>query len=326
MEVEGTPVLSRSGHFVSGVSPAMRALERVIADIAPTDIPVLLVGESGTGKEAVALEIHRRSRQRSKPFVKCSCASMNLNSLPTNWPVQEGEPYGKASASGGTLFLDEISQLDPMNQTLLPQRLPDGDGVASVPYWGARLISATTRNLEHEMRGGRFSEALYYRINGVRLQLPSLRQRREDIPALLAFFLTKFASLFERPMPQLQPVTMDLLLEHTWPGNIRELENVARKFVVLGDEHLAVMDLAVCRPGPEVEPASELGIGDAVGNGTSLKEVSREASRKAERQLILKALERTCWNRKRTARDLKISYKALLYKLKQLELDRARDS
>jgi len=158
------------------------------------------------------------------------------------------------------------------------------------------------------------------------LQLPSLHQRREDIPALLAFFLKKFASLFERPVPHLQPVTMDLLLQHSWPGNIRELENVARKFVVLGDERLAVTDLAVARTGPEVEPVAESAISDVFGSGTSLKEVSREASRKAERQMILKALERTCWNRKRTARDLKISYKALLYKLKQLELDRARDS
>ena len=297
----------------------MRALERVIADIAPTDIPVLLVGESGTGKEAVALEIHRRSRRSNEAFFKCNCATLTRDSLPTSLPVT-------GNGLGGTLFLDEISQLEPANQARLLHLLPDGDRVPPQHCLGARVISATARNLDDDMRGGRFREELYYRINGVCLRLPSLRHRREDIPVLLAFFLKKYASLFDRLEPQLGSIGMDLLLQHSWPGNIRELENIARQIVALGDEQLALSDLASGTSAAVAEPAPKPIASASRGNGRSLKEASREASRKAERELILKALERTRWNRKRTARELQISYKALLYKLKQMDLDGANDS
>ena len=188
-------------------------------------------------------------------------------------------------------------------------------------YLDARVISATTQDIEEELRRGRFREDLYYRINGVCLRLPSLRDRRDDIPILLAFFLKKYAALLERREPQLEPATVELLLQHSWPGNIRELENMARKIVALGDEHLALSDL-VARP-PMVTTLAEK---HARAGGQSLKEAAREASRKAERELIAKALERTHWNRKRTARELQISYKALLYKLKQMNLDGVSDS
>ncbi len=318
---------SRSGHnhhFVHGVSPAMRALERTIADIAPTDIPILLVGESGTGKEVVALEIHRLSTRWNEAFTKYCCAGLTADSLAAR--LQRSDATSEEGAtSAGSLFLDEINQLEPVAQGRLLNLLPDGSGVASPGCLNVRVISSTTRNLEDEMRNGRFREELYYRINGVHLLLPPLRNRKEDIPELVDFFIKKYASLFGRPIPDLSALTMDLLLRHAWPGNIRELENFARKMVALGNEQLATHDLArsdslkapAPAPAPVIPPVNH----KAHATSRSLKEAAREASRHAERAMILNQLERTHWNRKRTARELQISYKALLYKLKQLGLD-----
>jgi DNA-binding NtrC family response regulator len=312
--------------FVHSVSPAMRALERTIADIAPTDIPVLLVGESGTGKEIVALEIHRLSRRWSEAFVKCGCAGLAADSLTARLRCGENVPRDEA-ASGGSLFLDEINQLEPATQARLLNLLPDTGALPSAGTISVRVISSTTRNLEDEMRNGRFREELYYRINGVHLHLPPLRNRSEDIPAMLDFFFKKYASLFGRPEPKLSAQTADLLMRHSWPGNIRELENVARKIVALGNEQLATHDLVIEKPvKPTVLVSEGLSVpAKTAGNGSmparSLKEAAREASRTAERAMILSQLERTRWNRKRTARELQISYKALLYKLKQLGLD-----
>ena len=176
------------------------------------------------------------------------------------------------------------------------------------------------------MRNGRFREELYYRINGVHLSLPPLRNRKEDIPTLLDFFLKKYASLFGRPEPQLTQPTMDLLLRHAWPGNIRELENFARKMVALGNEPLATHDLLKAETPIRSAAAPEAVAGNGHVPLRSLKEAAREASRHAERAMILSQLERTHWNRKRTARELQISYKALLYKLKQLGLDGSGDT
>ena len=298
----------------------MRALERSIADIAPTDIPVLLVGESGTGKEVVALEIHRLSRRWNQAFVKCGCAGLTAESLAARLNCGDGSS-GDGSSSGGSLFLDEISNLDLASQARLLDILPDGAGMVPENYVSMRIISSTTRNLEEEMRNGRFREELYYRINGVNLRLPPLRQRKDDISGLLDFFLKRYASLFGRPEPQLSSPTMDLLMRHSWPGNIRELENVARKIVALGSEQLAIGDLSIGTVARVAESAPVLSSGNGHATARSLKEASREASRHAEREMILKQLEKTHWNRKKTARDLQISYKALLYKLKQLGLD-----
>jgi len=310
--------------FVHGASPAMRALERTIADIASTDIPVLLVGESGTGKEVVALEIHRLSRHRDEPFVKCGCSGLTGESLAVRLQHAENIP-AEDSVSHGSLFLDGINHLEAASQERLLHLLPDGSGLPPQGCRGMRLISSTTRNLEDEMKSSRFREELYYRINGVHLRLPPLRDRKEDIPALLEYFFRKYTSLFERPEPEVGEATMSLLLRHSWPGNIRELENVARKIVALGDEHLATHDLTVelGTKAPEtlaIVPKIPENSTVHVPTG-SLKEAARAASRVAERAMILDMLERTRWNRKRAARELQISYKALLYKLKQLGLD-----
>jgi len=315
-----------SQHFIPGASPAMRALERTIADIASTDIPVLLVGESGTGKEVVALEIHRLSRHCNKPFVKCGCSGLTGDLLAARLQLAENGSAGAGDAGRtGSLFLNGINHLEPLAQGRLLHLLPDGSGTPPQGCHSMRLISSTTRNLEEEMKGGRFREELYYRINGVHLRLPPLRDRKEDIPALLQFFFKKYASLFERSEPKISESTMNLLLRHSWPGNIRELENVARKIVALGDEYLATHDLTAENgskaPDPFPDAPKILQNANLPVPGRSLKEAARAASRLAERAMILNQLERTHWNRKRAARELQISYKALLYKLKQLGLD-----
>jgi two-component system, NtrC family, response regulator AtoC len=311
-------------YFVHGTSPVMRALERTIADIASTDIPVLLVGESGTGKEVVALEIHRLSRRWNEPFMKCGCAGLTGDSLAARLQRADNAPEENAGTNG-SLFLDGINHLDTTAQARLLQLLPDSSGAPAHGCYSVRIISSATRNLEEELKTGRLREELYYRINGVHLRLPPLRDRKEDVPALLEFFLKKYASLFERPEPKISEPTMDLLLRHPWPGNIRELENVARKIVALGDEQLATHDLAAenAPKAPEAVPAAAEPHenGHSPTPSRSLKEAAREASRQAERAMILNQLGRTHWNRKKAARELQISYKALLYKLKQLGLD-----
>lgn len=308
--------------FVGGVSPAIRALERVIADVAPTDIPVLLAGESGTGKEAVALELHRRSRNCDAPFIKCSCGGLIVESLRIHL-VNGTKAGGEPSNRGGTTFFDDVGRLDAASQNVLLQFLSDSDSARQNGFLRDRVISSTSCNLEEEMRAGRFREELYYRINGVCLRLPALRQRQEDVPLLLYHFLKKYASAFERPEPRLSSTAMDFLRQHSWPGNIRELENFARKLVILGDEELALSDLALGSSLNKMASHQTGNVNDHPSKARSLKAAAREASRSVERELILNSLERTHWNRKRTARELQISYKALLYKLKQLDIDGA---
>jgi two-component system response regulator AtoC len=286
----------------------MFAIEHVIADIAPTDISVLLVGESGTGKDVVAQQIHLHSAQRQKPFRKLTCSSLDPRTLfagPENESAQR-------SVTKGTLYLDEVSDLSPVMQAQLLQVLSEGE-LSAGKGLGDRLICATSRNLEEQMRAGRFREELYFRINGVCLRLPPLRHRQEDVSGLADFFLGKYATLFERPQPSLSAQALGRLHQYSWPGNIRELENSMKKLVVLGDEGMAVSELA---RAPQEIPVPREG-----WSGISLKDAARAASRQAERELILKVLGRTRWNRKRAALELKISYKALLYKLKQIGLD-----
>ncbi len=302
--------------FVAGLSPAMQTLESVINEIAPTNIPILLVGESGTGKEVFANRIHRLSRHREQTLLKISCALTNPGSvsaaLGTNSNRGNGET-GSAEPPVGTLFLDEISELDPACQRNLLYALPDGETESQNGALTLRLVSSTSRNLDEEIRAGRFRNELYYRINGISLRLPPLRERKEDIALMVEWFLTKHAEQLGRPRPSLSPRTIRLFLDHSWPGNIRELENVVKKIVALGDEHLAIGEWEAAPSPPKVveEP----------NHDCSLKAAARAASREAERVLIMKALARTHWNRKRAAQELQISYKSLLYKLKQIAFE-----
>jgi two-component system response regulator AtoC len=304
-------VLIRDRGFVSGMSQAMRTLESVIAEIAPTNIPVLLAGECGTGKAMYARRVHDLSERSSEPFVKVACASMNTTTFSSELALNSGDNGEAPKNLPGTVFFDEINELDAACQRHLLYALPDGDARPRRGLLVARVVSTTSRNLEEEMRAGHFRGELYYRVNGVCLRLPPLRERKEDIPLLVEFFLTKHAAQFGRRRPSLSPRTLRTLLDHSWPGNIRELENVVKKIVALGDEELGVAELNAVPP--ETPPSDT-----TAGRSFSLIAAARAASREAERELILKALERTHWNRKRAAQQLQISYKSLLYKLKQI--------
>jgi two-component system, NtrC family, response regulator AtoC len=297
--VEESQVLrnGKSPAYLESVSSAMRPIEQALADIAPTEIPVLVIGESGTGKDVVAAQLHRNSLRRGHAFRKLLGSSVKPEML---------LPAGMDRETG-TLYLDEVADLPPAGQTCLLQLL-EQESTGSIPP--PRLICGSTRNLEDLMRTGRFREELYFRLNGVCLRLPPLRHRREDLPALAEFFLKKYAGLFHRQKPILTAQEMRALEEHNWPGNIRELENAMKNAVLLGGPVLQFTGAGDAAPAMPAVPREVEGI--------SLKEAARAASRHTERELILKALTRTRWNRKRAAMDLQISYKALLYKLKQI--------
>jgi two-component system response regulator AtoC len=297
--------------FVAGMSPAMHTLETVIAEIAPTNIPVLFVGEIGTGKATYAHYLHGLSRRCEEPFLRLSCASVIPATFLTDLGLNSNRDDEATKASAGTVLFNHINELDAACQRSLLYALPNGDSGPRRGLLTARVVSTTSRDLDEEMRAGRFRSELYYRINGVCLRLPPLRERKDDIPLLVESLLTKHATQLGRSRPLLSPRTLRIFLDHSWPGNIRELENVVKKIVALGNEQLAIADFgAAPREIQTVEVAAE--------HGFSLKAATRAASREAERELILKVLARTRWNRKRAAQELQISYKSLLQKLKQI--------
>ena len=294
-------VLARG--FVEGLGQNMRALEAVIRELARSEVPVLLLSETGAGKRATAERIHQMSGHQAEPFRVVACTDVS--------PQMFGE--GERGADGlfwnGTVYLEELADLSPACQEGLLSALSRVEGNGNGHGTRARLICGSSRDLEAEVKEGRFREDTYYRISGVCLRLPPLRQRKEDIPSLVNFFLTKYAQDFRRPVPKLSAATEHLFQDYAWPGNIRELEDAAKAIVALGDESVAMGGLR------SLLMRSERG-----GNGEriSLKQASRAASREAEKELILRVLQRTRWNRRRAAQELQISYKALLYKLKQI--------
>jgi two-component system, NtrC family, response regulator AtoC len=290
--------------FVEGASASMRAVEAVIRELAPSDLPVLLLAEPGAGKLTTAQRIHEMSRRNSYTFRSFLCANLkpeDLADLQGNGEVQ----------ILGTIYLEELADLNADCQAWLLKALPKTEeketGAGSAIR--ARLICGSARDLEVEVKMGRLREDLYYRVSGMCLRLPPLRQRKEDIPVLLDHFLRKYAEDFHRTVPQLSAETKHLFLDYAWPGNLHELEDAAKVLVALGDETVAMGGLRALLHKPYA---------GSNGGKVSLKEASRAASREAEKELILKALTRTRWNRRRAAQELQISYKALLYKLKQI--------
>jgi DNA-binding NtrC family response regulator len=301
MSIHSSEILAHTGAPANGsvrawlesVSSGMRTVEAVIRELSQNDVPVLVVAEHGSGKAAAAARIHGLSRRSSEPFQVCQGLAATRDVI-ASW---EGQ--------GGTIYLHGIGDLDPVAQLELVRQLTSsGEEPGRVP----RFICGTSSELEPDVKAGKFREDLYYRISSVCLRLPPLRQRKEDIPALRDWFLSAAALDFRRPVPVLSPETLSFFQEYHWPGNIRELKDAARAIVALGDEALAMGGLR-----------SLLRRGDR-GNGEkiSLKDAARAASREAEKELILQVLTRTRWNRRRAAQELQISYKALLYKLKQI--------
>jgi len=298
--------------FVYGRSEAILAVNSIVGEISRTEIPVLLQGESGTGKEVYGRLIHQLSAMRDLPLVKLSCTVLEPGDLLSRVKTSLGKWNGDLLGSAGTLFLDGIDELGLDCQRVLLAMLQEQE-MASGGHMGFRLISTTTRNVDREIALGRFRRELYFRINGVCIKLPPLRERKEDIAALAEYFLEKHALEAGKRTPELGQEEVELLLTHDWPGNIRELGNLARKVVALGQARVAMSELKRVAPAP--------GKTIELARNESLKVVAKEAARVAERDLILRALERTHWNRKQAARDLQVSYKALLYKIKQMDVD-----
>jgi len=294
--------------FVYGLGTAMLTLNTMAAEIARTEIPVLIVGESGTGKDAYARLIHRLSQKADSHLWKINCSAVD----PGDLLAQVREAMGGLSNHevSGSVYLDNIQELDLACQRVLLSYLPDGESSGSKDALCTRLISSTTRSLESEVEAGRFRRELYFRLNGACLRLPPLRERTEDIPILTEYFLNKHFSALKKKVSPLSKKAIQTLVAYHWPGNIRELEHCARKIVLFGDVPMVLNDLQAARIVNR-RPMEN-------GPGSSLKVVARAASQEAERGLIMQALERTRWNRKRAAQELQISYKSLLYKIKQI--------
>lgn len=297
--------------LVFGHSAAIRSLNAELPEIARSDIPILLIGESGTGKEVYGRLIHRLSNHRHAPMHKLSCRTLETSELLAY--IKEFQNGSAPQHPVRTLFLDGIDEADLTVQKILISLMPDGENETGKKH--IRLIASAVRDLDRESDEGRFRRELYFRINGVCVHLPPLRERTDDIPELLRHFLAKYSAELARSISPISDEQMRILQKREWPGNVRELENLARKIVLLGDSQKAIDDL---RDKPKLESARR-----QPSESFPLKVAARAASRQAERDLISQALERTHWNRKRAARDLQISYKSLLYKIKQIGLDRA---
>jgi two-component system response regulator AtoC len=303
--------------FVFGLGKTLESLNATVVEIARTDIPVWIQGESGTGKEVYARLLHRLSVHTDLPLRKLSCSILDPVQLLRHFP--KGSPADSEAQSPETVFLDGIDELDLACQRVLLSLLPDNQGQGKTAGGFIRLISSSSRNLEEDIEVGQFRKELYFRLNGVCLRLPPLRERKEDIPALVEFFLERHCRLLKKAIPSLDNEAMELFLFYNWPGNIRELENVVKKMVALGETRTAIADLRTALD------RAQKSTGTGNERVLSLKTAARAALRKTERELISKALEHTHWNRKRAAQELQISYKSLLSKIKQAGLEK-RDS
>jgi len=320
--------------IILGRSDKMREVQKIMDQVAATDITVLIRGESGTGKELVAREICARSRRREKPFVKVNCAAIPSGLLESElFGYEKGSFTGAVTrkpgkfefANHGTIFLDEISDMHPSLQAKLLHVLQDSEfsrlGGGEDVSVDVRVITATNRQIEKELQSGNFREDLYYRINVVSIHLPPLRERMEDLFELADFFLHKYANIFDKKYVPLAKSTLGIFHSYHWPGNVRELENIIKKIVVLENQEFALRDIGM---------VSTNAAGDGNTNGQnqrfSLKKVGKLAAQEAEKQLILDTLLQTRWNRKKAADLLDISYKALLYKIKQSGISKRRIS
>jgi two-component system, NtrC family, response regulator AtoC len=324
----------------AGESHKMKLVDDMIDHVADTDITVLIRGESGTGKELVARTLWSRSDRVRRPFVKVNCAALPHELLESElFGYEKGAFTGAQKrklgkfelANGGTIFLDEISEMHPSLQAKLLQVLQDGQfsrlgGETDVAV-DTRVIAASNRHLESAVREGSFREDLFYRLNVVTIQLPPLRERRDEIPLLADHFLDRYAREYGKDPKPLPVEVRAAFAAYDWPGNIRELENLVKRIVVLGTPDAVLGELRartglVSRPAAACAAAlSELDrflAGES--QRVSLKRVAREAAQVAEARLIAKVLQRTRWNRKEAAAILQISYKALLYKMRDAGL------
>ena len=306
-------------------SKRMREIESQCALVARADIPVLVLGESGTGKEVAAMLIHKMSARCQRTFLKVNCAAMPADLLESElFGYDQGAFTGALKAkpgkfeicNHGTILLDEIGEMPPALQAKLLQVLQDGSfsrlgGRSSVKV-DVRVIAATNIDIKAAIAQKSFREDLYYRLNGFTLRMPPLRERTEEIPILAQHFMHKVAAKYEcDPLPISQAL-LQAFASHTWPGNLRELENTIKRYLVLGDEQAIIDELSPLKSSAISSNSSE--------DAGSLKHMVRNLKGNAESAAIAQSLDGRGWNRKAAAIDLQISYKALLYKIKQYNL------
>ncbi len=312
--------------FFVAASPAMRKIRSQAALVAGVDIPVLMLGESGTGKEVVARLVHKLSPRAHRTFLKVNCAAVPADLLESELFGYEAGAFTGANhakpgkfelCNKGTILLDEIGEMPPLLQAKLLHVLQDQQfsrlGSRSVIKVDVRILAATNINIPEALATKRLREDLYYRLNAFTLQLPPLRERKEEIPILLKHFMSRMSEEYARPPLPLSANMLQACQDYGWPGNLRELNNFIKRYLVLGDENLAIQEL---KPRDNVHGKAEVSSNPNEAPG-GLKSVARGAKDEAEAEAIKVALDQTNWNRKQAAALLQISYKALLYKIRQ---------
>jgi two-component system, NtrC family, response regulator AtoC len=318
--------LAESGitdELLFGSSEVMRPLRRQADIIANAGLPVLIEGESGTGKKVFARALHERSSRRSRAFVKISCSSTeDMRALGESMFGKhrasaleaEGEEDAIYSEPLGTILFEDIGELDPNAQSQLASLLQDSQFSGGVA--GVQIVCTTKGPLLPRLMSGSLRADLYYTINVLRISLPNLRDRRVDIPVLVSHFLKMYAKVYQRDPGPITQRILDILSAADWPGNIRELENAVKRYVVLGAVEPVFAELQ-----RHVTPV-------LAGNARdlSLKELRRTAVRDCEYKVILTSLNKNHWNRRRTAQELQISYRSLLYIMEQLGFPKKRHS
>ena len=310
-------------------SPAMRKIRAQVEQVASVNVPVLLLGESGTGKEVVARLIHKRSARASRIFLKVNCAALPADLLESELFGYEAGAFTGANrpkpgkfeiCDKGTILLDEIGELPSGLQAKLLHVIQDqefsrlGSRSAMVKV-DVRILAATNVDIAAAIAHKKLREDLYYRLNAFTLNLPPLRERREEIPLLLRQFMASYAGRYARTPLPLSPGLVDACVRYSWPGNLRELENFVKRYLILGDESLVRSELEAQEEEKEVAAGTARTMSGSPPAG--LKSLVRSVKDEAEMAAISRALAETNWNRKRAAQLLNISYKALLYKIRQ---------
>ena len=315
---------------ILSTNPRVLKIKEIAKHVADTDVPVLITGESGVGKEVLARYMHSHSSRHDKPFVKVNCAALPNDLLESElFGYERGAFTGALNdkpgkfelADKGTLLLDEIGEMTPHLQAKLLHVLQDSEytrlGAKRTIRVDARVLASTNINLEENVANGKFREDLYFRLNVIRIDIPPLRERREDIPVLCNYFLCRYRDRYKSPVEEITPSLMDSFLRYEWPGNVRQLENAVKRYLILPDMNVNLSELKDQTPSSANAPVPAKPKEDNM----SLKDVGTRAAEQAEKELVLRVLEETSWNRKQAARRLNICYKALLNKLKRWQID-----
>ena len=313
-------------------NPKVLKIKEIAKHVADTDVPVLITGESGVGKEVLARYVHSHSSRHDKPFVKVNCAALPNELLESElFGYERGAFTGALNdkpgkfelADKGTLLLDEIGEMTPHLQAKLLHVLQDSEytrlGGKRTIRVDARVLASTNINLEEHVATGKFREDLYFRLNVIRIDIPPLRERREDIPVLCNYFLCRYRDRYKSVIDEIEPALMDSFLRYDWPGNVRQLENAVKRYLILPE-----MNMNLCEMKEQGQSNSTPVVVKPKEDNMSLKDVGTRAAEQAEKELVLRVLEETSWNRKQAARRLNICYKALLNKLKRWQIDNRR--